>query len=67
MQLKDKISIITGASSGIGRAIAVRFAREGAKIVVVDIDEDGARETLSQANSGVFVKTDVRKETDVKS
>ena len=67
MQLKDKISIITGASSGIGRAIAVRFAREGAKVVVADIDESGARETLSQVTGSVFIKTDVRKEADAKT
>lgn len=67
MQLKDKISLITGASSGIGRAIAVQFAREGAKVIVADIDENGARETLSQIADGVFIKTDVRKEAGVKA
>lgn len=67
MQLKDKISLITGASSGIGRAIAVQFAREGAKVVVADIDENGARETLAQIADGVFIKTDVRKEASVKA
>ncbi len=68
MQLKDKISIITGASSGIGQAISVRFAKEGAKVVIVDIDENGAKSTLSQvADAGIFIKTDVRSEQEIKN
>lgn len=67
MELEGKISIITGASSGIGRAIAVRFAREGATVVIVDVDEKGARETLSQTPGGIFIKTDVRREAEVKT
>lgn len=68
MQLKDKISIITGASSGISQAIAVRFAKEGARVVIADIDEVGAQKTLAQiSDNDIFIKTDVRKESDVKS
>ncbi len=67
MKLKDKITIVTGAASGIGRAIAVRFAREGAVVVIADVDEGGAQGTLSQmSGEGVFIKTDVRSEADVK-
>jgi len=44
-RLRDKIAIITGSGRGIGRACALRFAREGASIVVSDIDADRARET----------------------
>jgi NAD(P)-dependent dehydrogenase (short-subunit alcohol dehydrogenase family) len=45
-RLMGKVAIITGASSGFGRATAVRFAQEGAKIVVGDVDEEGGRETV---------------------
>ncbi len=42
-KLKDCVALITGAGRGIGRAMALRYAREGAKVVVVDLDESGAR------------------------
>ncbi|MBI3913951.1 MAG: 3-oxoacyl-ACP reductase FabG [Chloroflexi bacterium] len=45
MKLKDKIALITGGGSGIGRATALRFAQEGARVVVSDMDEAGANET----------------------
>jgi 2-keto-3-deoxy-L-fuconate dehydrogenase len=46
MRLKDRIAVVTGAGSGIGRASAVLFAREGAFVVLVDRDEAGMQETL---------------------
>ena len=45
MRLVDKVSIITGAGSGIGQATAVKFAREGAKVAVCDINEQAAQTT----------------------
>lgn len=39
MNLKDRVAIVTGASSGIGRGICMRFAQEGARVVVADIQE----------------------------
>src|SRR5688500_10977512 len=47
MRLADKIALITGAGSGIGRATAEAFAREGARVVVADSRPEGARETVS--------------------
>ncbi len=46
MKLKDKVAIITGAGSGLGRAIALRFADEGARIVIAEINEAKGEETL---------------------
>jgi NAD(P)-dependent dehydrogenase (short-subunit alcohol dehydrogenase family) len=45
-RLEDKVAIITGAASGFGRATALRFAGEGAQVVVVDLDESGGAETV---------------------
>jgi len=47
MSFKDKVVLITGAGSGIGRAAAVAFAAEGAKVMVSDVNEDGGRETVT--------------------
>ncbi|MDL1899106.1 SDR family NAD(P)-dependent oxidoreductase, partial [Anaerolineae bacterium CFX7] len=54
MKLQDKVAIITGAGSGIGRATAVCFANEGAQIVACDMDAAGAQETAQMitANGG---------------
>jgi 3-oxoacyl-[acyl-carrier protein] reductase len=68
MRLKDKVAVITGGGSGIGRASALLFAQEGAKIVVADVDEKGGRETVNMiASSGgaaLFVSADVSKASD---
>jgi NAD(P)-dependent dehydrogenase (short-subunit alcohol dehydrogenase family) len=63
MKLKDRIAVITGAGSGIGRASALEFAREGAQVVVADINAAGAQETVKQAEAlggrALAVHTDV--------
>lgn len=51
MQLENKSTIVTGGASGVGRAIARRYAREGAKVVVADINEQGVDETIRAISS----------------
>jgi len=69
MRLKDKIALITGAAGGIGRATALRFAEEGAVLVLSDINEEGALASLAaagqQGGRGMAVRTDVTKEADI--
>jgi NAD(P)-dependent dehydrogenase (short-subunit alcohol dehydrogenase family) len=66
MRLEGKNTVITGSGSGVGRASALRFAEEGAKVVCADVDLDGAKETVRQIEAaGGTVATDVAKEDDV--
>ena len=51
MKLHDRVAIVTGAASGIGRASAIAFAREGARVAVVDRNERGGAETVSAIQS----------------
>ena len=48
MLLKDRNAVITGSASGVGRASALRFAEEGARVVCADLDLEGAKETVRQ-------------------
>ncbi len=65
MELKDKIIVITGAGSGIGRALAVRFHAEGAKkVVAVDINLSNAQDTAAMVD-GVAMMADVAVEDDI--
>ena len=66
MRLKDKTAIVTGAGSGFGRGIAMRFAKEGARVGVVDINAEAAREVASQiGNSAFAMEADVSIDRDV--
>jgi NAD(P)-dependent dehydrogenase (short-subunit alcohol dehydrogenase family) len=70
MRLKGKIAIVTGGGGGIGRATAIRFAKEGAKVAVSDIDSSSGEETVSfiqqLGGDAIFVKTDVSDSNQVK-
>ena len=66
MRLKDKTAIVTGAGSGFGKGIAMRFAKEGAMVGVVDINAEAAREVASQiGNSAFAMEADVSIDGDV--
>jgi NAD(P)-dependent dehydrogenase (short-subunit alcohol dehydrogenase family) len=68
MRLKDKVAIVTGSGAGIGRAIATTFAREGARVIVADMDEEAGRETVTAIQAGggeaCFAHTDVSQVKD---
>ncbi len=68
---QGKVALITGGSSGIGRATAIAFAREGAKVVVTSRRENEGKETVGLikeiGSEGLFIRTDVSKEVDVKA
>jgi NAD(P)-dependent dehydrogenase (short-subunit alcohol dehydrogenase family) len=64
MRLKDKVALITGAGSGIGREAALLFAKEGAAVVAVDLNEQAARETASMIDKAIHVRADVSKAAD---
>ena len=67
-RLKDKTAVITGSGKGLGEAIALLFSREGAKIVVFDIDEPAGQETVEQiqeqGGEAIFVHGDVSNPDD---
>ena len=68
MRLKDKIAIVTGAGSGFGEGIAKRFAEEGCKIIVNDINAEGGERVAKEINGAggkaAFFKADVAKDAD---
>ena len=70
IRVKDKVIVLTGAASGIGRSTAVLFAKEGAIQVLSDIDEEGLKETLDLIEDGKdkisIMKVDVRNPEEVK-
>lgn len=69
MRLENKVAIVTGAGSGIGKASAKLFTKEGAKVVVADWVEEGGNQTVAEIKAAggeaVFVKTDVSKAEDI--
>ena len=62
-RLKDKVALVIGASRGIGKAIAVRFKEEGAKLVLADFDDEAGRAAADEIGAD-FVRTDISKMDD---
>ncbi len=71
MRMKDKVALVTGAASGIGRSIALAFAREGARVAIADLNLDGAAATASEIVKGggrsIALAMDVGREADVEA
>ena len=68
MKLKDRVAVVTGGASGIGAASAIAFAAEGARVMVADLDEAGAKKTVEQIEKGggraVALHVDVTRAAD---
>ena len=71
MRLKDKVAVVTGAASGIGKEIARTFVAEGAKVVIADLNQKGADATAAELNGGgknaIGVAMDVTDEAEVEA
>ena len=59
--LKDKVAVITGASQGLGEALAIRLSDEGCKVVVADLNYEGAQNVAAQLKDAIAVAVDVTK------
>src|SRR5215468_9510260 len=70
-RVEGKVALVTGGASGIGRATALAFAREGAKLVVADLNADGGQQTVhmitEKGGEAIFVKTDVSQAVEVQA
>src|SRR5215813_3119248 len=70
-RVEGKVALVTGGASGIGRATALTFAREGAKLVIADMNADGGQQTVhmltEQGGEAIFVRTDVSQAVEVQA
>src|SRR5262245_17985126 len=70
-RVEGKVALVTGGASGIGRATALTFAREGAKLIVADMNADGGQQTVhmitEQGGEAIFVRTDVSQAVEVQA
>ena len=69
-RIQGKVAVITGAASGMGRATALRFAKEGASVVLTDLNSQGGETAVAECAAGgraVFQRTDVTSEADIKA
>jgi len=71
MSFKEKVAIVTGAASGIGKSCSLSFAEKGAKVVVVDLNKKGAEKTnfeiQKKGGRAIFIKADISKKDDVEN
>jgi len=70
MRLQDKVAIVTGGANGLGEATTREFVKEGAKVVIADIADEGQQfsdELNEQGHETMFVKADISKEEDIKN
>jgi NAD(P)-dependent dehydrogenase (short-subunit alcohol dehydrogenase family) len=70
-RVEGKVALVTGGASGIGRATALTFARERAKLVIADMNEDGGHQTVhmitAKGGEAIFVRTDVSQAVEVQA
>ena len=68
MRLKDKVCIVTGGAAGIGKATALRFAQEGAKVIICDVNEEAGSAFVKELGEGAsFYKVNVTNRQEVQA